>query len=166
MSEDGTDNLSNLALVIGVGNEFRHDDGVGIEIARRIEALSLPRVLVTTHYGEGASLMEFFGNHDFVIIVDASQTGTTPGTIVCFDASKSQVPSDFFNYSTHAFSVAEAVELARAMNRLPERLIIYGIEGNDFSMGMGLSEAVQSAIDDVVDKIECDLKTFLLQAPA
>ena len=61
-----------------------------------------------------------------------------------FDAGNSPIPSDFFNYSTHAFSVAEAVELARALNKLPTRLLIYGIEGVDFSAGIGLTEAVQS----------------------
>lgn len=49
------------------------------------------------------------------------------------------IPADSFHYSTHTVSVAEAVEMARVMGRLPDRLLIYGIEGADFGSGDGLS---------------------------
>jgi hydrogenase maturation protease len=151
-------NERSLALIIGVGNEYRHDDGVGAEVVRRIDKLSLPQVRVLQHSGEGASLLEHFREADLVIIIDAAQSESSPGAVHFFDAGNSPVPGDFFNYSTHAFSVAEAVELARALNKLPSRLLIYGIEGADFSAGIGLTEAVQVSVDTVVERITNDLK--------
>jgi len=148
----------NLALIIGVGNEYRRDDGAGLEVALRIDKLNLPQVRVLTHSGEGASLLEHFREADLVIIIDAAQSESSPGTVHFFDAVNSPIPSDFFNYSTHAFSVAEAVELARALNKLPARLFIYGIEGTDFSAGVGLTEAVQLSVDTVVERIANELK--------
>lgn len=142
------------ALIIGVGNEYRRDDGVGVEIARRIDELNLPSVRAIAHSGEGASLLERFGEADLVIIIDATQSQTSPGTISYFDASSGPVPSGFFNYSTHAFSVAEAIEMARALGQLPTRLLVYGIEGSNFAMGVGLSEAVLSAAIEVLEKIK------------
>jgi hydrogenase maturation protease len=146
-----------LALIIGVGNEYRRDDGAGIEVARQIDKHNLPQVQILEHSGEGASLLEHFSVADLVIIIDAAQSESSPGTVHFFDAINSPIPSNFFNYSTHAFSVAEAVELARALNKLPTRLLIYGIEGEDFSSGVGLSKAVQLSVNMVVERIMSDL---------
>lgn len=147
-----------LALIIGVGNEYRRDDGVGPEVARRIDKLNLPQIRVLLHSGEGASLLQHFHEADLVVIIDAAQSESLPGTVHFFDAVNSPIPSDFFNYSTHAFSVAEAVELARALNKLPTRLLVYGIEGTDFSAGIGFTEVVQVSVDMVVERITIDLK--------
>ncbi len=156
-TDDDSTVRRNTALVIGVGNEFRHDDAAGIAVANRIAALTLPRVNAVVHSGEGVSLLERFGEADTVIIIDAAQSSSTPGLIYRFDAARVPIPSDFFNYSTHAFSVAEAVELARALGRLPERLVVYGIEGADFSAGNGLTQSVVSAVNDVVARVMNDL---------
>jgi hydrogenase maturation protease len=156
------DDKRSLALIIGVGNEYRRDDGAGIEAARQIDRLNLPQVQVLEHSGEGASLLEHFREADLVIIIDAAQTESSPGTMHFFDAINSPIPSNFFNYSTHAFSVAEAVELGRALNKLPKRLLIHGIEGEDFSAGVGLSEAVQHSVAEVVERIMNDLKQAVL----
>lgn len=151
-------NKRSLALIIGVGNEYRRDDGAGIEAARQIDKFNLPQVQVLEHSGEGASLLEHFHEADLVIIIDAAQSESSPGAVHLFDAIHSPIPSNFFNYSTHAFSVAEAVELARTLNKLPTRLLVYGIEGTDFSAGIGLTEAVQISVDIVVERIADDLK--------
>ena len=145
------------ALIVGVGNEYRRDDGVGVEVARQIDKLNLPQVRVLAHSGEGASLLERFHEADLVIIIDAARSESSPGSVHFFDAGNSPIPSNFFSYSTHAFSAAEAVELARALNKLPRRLLIYGIEGTDFSAGIGLSGVVQSSVDAVVERIMNDL---------
>ncbi|MFN4152349.1 MAG: hypothetical protein ACK4IX_15520, partial [Candidatus Sericytochromatia bacterium] len=60
----------------------------------------------------------------------------------------------FFNYSTHAFSLAESIELSRVLGELPDNLIIYGIEGKNFSTGQNVSKEVEKSIYDVVNKIE------------
>lgn len=51
------------------------------------------------------------------------------------------------------FSMAEAVELARVLRRLPPRLIIYGIEGESFEMAVGLSARVEWAVETVVTEV-------------
>ncbi|TFH65279.1 MAG: hydrogenase maturation protease [Candidatus Zixiibacteriota bacterium] len=158
---EGDINRRSLALIVGVGNEYRRDDGAGAEVARRIDKLNLPQVRVLLHSGEGASLLEHFDEADLVIIIDAAQSESSPGTVHFFDAGNSPIPSDFFNYSTHAFSVAEAVELARALKKLPARLLVYGIEGTDFSAGIGLTEAVRASVDIVVERITNDLKQMV-----
>ena len=149
-------------LVIGVGNEYRSDDAVGLVVARRLRQLSIGNVTVIEASGEGADLMESWKGADTVIIVDAASSGAKPGTIHRIDARAQRIPTGLLRYSTHAFSVGEAVELARAMNRLPPRMVVFGIEGERFDEGTVLSRAVQGSVDTVVDLV---LKQLRAAAP-
>jgi len=146
-------------LVIGVGNEYRSDDAAGLVVARRLRQLSLGNVTVIEASGEGTDLMESWKGADTVIIVDAASSGAKPGRIHRIDARAQRIPTGLLRYSTHAFSVGEAVELARAMNRLPPRMVIYGIEGERFDEGTVLSRAVQGSVDIVVDLVLRQLRT-------
>lgn len=154
-------NTAPNTLVIGLGNAFRGDDGVGRVVARRLREVALPGVTVREESGEGAALMEAWMDAGAVILVDAVQSGAAPGTIHRLDATRTPVPSRFFHYSTHAFSVAEAVELARALNQLPPRLILYGIEGGDFTAGEQLSPEVAAAVDELLPRIRQEIQSVI-----
>jgi hydrogenase maturation protease len=138
------------SLLIGVGNEYRGDDGVGLIVARRLREKSLKEVAVMEASGEGVSLIEAWKAALTVILADAVCSGAEAGTIHRFEAHNQPLPAKFFRYSTHAFGVAEAIELARALNQLPPHLIVYGIEGRNFAAGVGLSPEVNEAAQRVV----------------
>jgi len=140
-------------LVIGVGNEFRGDDAAGLLVARQVKACSLEQTHVCEANGEGVALMELWHGAEAVILIDAVQAGGKPGMIYHLDAGTDKIPSRFFHYSTHAFSVAEAVELARALGQLPGALIVYGIEGQQYDVGGGLSLAVEQAVAEVAKRV-------------
>jgi hydrogenase maturation protease len=140
-------------LVIGIGNLYRGDDAVGLVVARRLKARNLTGVTVIEESGEGAALLDAWIDAPTVIVLDAAHSGSTPGTIHRFDARAERLPSRLFHYSTHAFSLAEAIELARALNQLPWRLIVYGIEGKIFTAGKELSAEVERAATQVVERV-------------
>lgn len=147
-------------ILIGVGNEFRGDDAVGLLIARRLTEMNLPGVTVRELSGEGAALMEAWQGADAVFLFDAVFTGKKPaGTIYRMDAHAQTIPADFFHYSTHRFGAAEAVELARTLDQLPPRLIIFGIEGKNFDYGAKLSPAVEQTIQEMVNKVILEIKS-------
>ncbi|MBL9168828.1 MAG: hydrogenase maturation protease [Verrucomicrobiales bacterium] len=148
-------------LLLGLGNDFRGDDGVGRVVARRLAQTEWPGVTVREESGEGVTLMEAWKYADSVILVDAVQSGDAPGTIHRLDARAQSIPANFFHYSTHAFSVAEAVELARALNQLPPRLILYGIEGRDFSDGERISPEVAAAMDELLGRVRQEIQSIL-----
>ncbi len=145
-------------LVIGIGNTYRFDDAVGLHIAQHIRKISLVHVAVIEQSGDGAAVMESWKDANTVILIDAVSSGGKPGTIYQFDAHKQSIPAEFFHYSTHAFGVAEAIELARALRQLPPHLIVYGIEGKSFEAGVGLSPDVEKAAQEVVERIKQDMK--------
>jgi hydrogenase maturation protease len=146
-------------LVIGLGNPYRGDDGVGPAVARAVADLALESVTVIEHSGEGAGLVEIWMGMDTVILVDAVSSGGTPGTVHRFDARATPIPVGLFHHSSHAFGVAEAVELARVLGRLPPRLLVYGVVGERFASGNGLTGAVEGVVQEVVERIVRDVQT-------
>jgi len=150
---------SRQILVIGLGNDYRGDDAVGRVVTRRLKAIGADNVRVVEESGEGAALIQAWKGADFVIVIDAVHSGGAPGSIHRFDAESQPIPSSFFHYSTHAFSIAVAVELARALNQLPAKLVVYGIEGKTFDAGAGLSLEVEGAAAELVSWVEEELRT-------
>jgi len=144
-------------LIIGLGNEYRRDDAVGLIVARRLKEAAPEHVRVLEENGEGAALMESWKDADAVILIDAVRSGAKPGILHRLDAHTQPIPTRFFHYSTHAFGAAEAIELARALGQLPPRLIVYGIEGKTFEAGLGLSPEVEKAAQKVVERVLEDL---------
>ena len=104
--------------MIGVGNEWRGDDAVGLVVARRLAALD-PTLRVTAHGGEPVDLIDAWTGQDEVILVDAVESGARPGTIHRSrprSATRAGAPG---RGSTHALGVAEAVALGRALGAPP-----------------------------------------------
>ena len=139
-------------VVVGVGNAYRGDDGAGLAVAERVRGL-VEGVEVVTCEQEASRVIDAIEGRDAAVLVDASSSGAAPGTIHRFDASIEPVPARSFRSSTHAFGVGEAIELARALGKLPGTVVVYGIEGEEFSAGEGLSAAVAAAVEPAVDAV-------------
>ncbi len=142
--------MTERVLIIGIGNAYRSDDGAGLAAAAELIRLRLPGADILQACGDGASLIEAWHGRKHVVLVDATSSGAAPGTIHRIETSTEALPASFSHHSTHSVNLAEAVELARVLNRLPERLTVLGIEGQDFRSGTDLSAAVHSAVDEVV----------------
>ncbi len=140
-------------LVIGVGNEFRGDDAAGIIVAQRLGEMKIPGVTAIEQSGEGADLMAAWEGQESVFLVDAAQSGVEQGTIHRFEAHAGRLPADSLSFSSHAFGVVEAVELARSLGQLPSKLVVYGIEGRSFNLSDGVSSSVQQSINKVIKMI-------------
>ncbi len=153
------------AIVVGIGNTFRSDDGVGIWVARRIREQLPDTVSVVEATGEAGALLEAWQGAAFVILIDAVRSGAAPGAIHRFDAPTERVQSISFPGSTHSLGVGEAIELARALNRLPPRLIIYGIEGGHFGPGEELSAAVARSAAEVAERILSEARSWATKVP-
>jgi hydrogenase maturation protease len=134
-------------VVIGVGNELRGDDGIGISIARELrDAAEQTGIEVREAQGETIGLLDMWRGRDVVIVVDSMCGGGPAGTVRRFDASAQPLPARLHSSSsTHAFALDETIELGRALGRLPARVIVYAIEGRSFEARSGLSDEVETA---------------------
>jgi hydrogenase maturation protease len=131
--------------IVGVGNPWRSDDGAGLAVARALRG-TIPGVEVLEREGEPAALIDAWEGAETVWVVDAVASGATPGTVHRFDAAGGPLPAALFGASTHLLGLADAVELARALGRLPDRLVVVGIEGASFEAGTTLTPAVAGAV--------------------
>lgn len=145
-------------LIIGIGNAYRHDDAAGLQVARRLKEQALSSCEVHEQVGEGTALMDLWKGAERVFVVDAVQSGAVAGAIQRFSASQQPLPAPIFRDSTHTFGLIEAVELSRALKQLPSNLVIYGIEGQNFEAGTGLSPAVLGAVNDLAEKLRQEVK--------
>jgi hydrogenase maturation protease len=152
-------------VLIGVGNPFRGDDGLALVLVRCMRGEIPPGIHVLEETGDGAELLEAWRGADCLVLIDAVQSGSPPGTIHRFDARKERLPSWFSSVSTHSFGVAEAIELARMMGDLPGQLIVYGIEGLDFSPGTELSPGVVEAMPAAAQLILGELRQLATVTP-
>ncbi len=148
-------------LVIGVGNEYRSDDAVGLAALQLLKAAALPQTDFMESDGDAMVLLEIWATATNVIIIDAVASGAAPGTIHRLDALTQPLPTGLAFSSTHLLGVAEALELARALHQLPSRLIVYGIEGKNFTAGVGLTAEVEQAARQVAEQVRRDAQNII-----
>jgi hydrogenase maturation protease len=147
------------ALVIGIGNVDRGDDGVGRAVARWLRGKLARDVEIVEHDGEATSLLAQLENVACVYLIDACRSGAAAGTVTRFDVSAVPLPRETFGMSTHGMGLADAVELARALGQLPARCIVYAIEGGAFEPGAALTPAVSAAIDEAGRRLADELSS-------
>ncbi len=148
------------ALVIGVGNRFRGDDGVGaavLDALGEIEATAAGLDLLELD-GEPTRLVDAWHARPSVIVVDAVLTDDVePGGLVVLEGESALDPDRVGHWSAgvsgHSAGLGEALRLAAVLDRLPAELVVLGVAANDFGDGPGLSGPVQRAVDDVVAEI-------------
>jgi hydrogenase maturation protease len=144
-------------IVIGLGNLFRGDDGVGLLVARRLRPRLDGRGSVVEASAEGAALLDLWNGRSLALVVDAVTTGAPPGTIHRIEVGTGPLPAALSATSSHAFSLAQAVALGQTLHRMPRRLVVYGVEALCFDPGTEISRPVAQAIPTVTRRIEREL---------
>jgi hydrogenase maturation protease len=156
--------MNNNTLIIGIGNEFRSDDAAGLKAAKKIKELGLNDVDVLESNGDGAGLIDAWTGRSNVIIIDAVLSGSAPGTVHRISVGKELLPSEFFKFSTHLFSIPQAIYLSASLGKLPESIVILGIEGASFETGVVISEEVGKAINNIGQMVQTEIKNFQRKA--
>ena len=151
------------ALVIGVGNAWAGDDAAGLLVARLVRERAPAGVAVIEHEAEPTALLDAWDGAPLAIVVDATYGGGEPGAVRMLDATHEPLPASFTGTSTHSFGLAEAIELARALGRLPERLVVVGIEGESFQTGAEPGPAVTAALRQAVARVLASLAVARFQ---
>ena len=130
--------------IIGCGTDHRGDDAAGLVVVRRLSEIG---VEAYEHSGDGVALMERWQGADAVVLIDAVVGHGPLGSLAIWDGSKVPMSDNVFRSSTHGVGIAEAVKLARALDRMPSRLWICGVEGHQFELGTGLSPEVAKTVE-------------------
>jgi hydrogenase maturation protease len=140
-------------LIAGFGNVLRGDDGFGVEIIRRLEALPLPPEVTLMEIGTAGLRLaqELLSPYDHLIIVDAMTRGGTPGSLY---ALRVDDVAPVTEVDMHAATPSRALAIAKALGGLPAAVHLIGCEPNGVDdLGAALSPAVQRAIPPTLTRI-------------
>ncbi|KTD13686.1 hydrogenase expression/formation protein [Legionella gratiana] len=154
-----------LIKVLGIGSPFG-DDQAGwkvIEILK--QQIALPSeiasyVIIESHDRPGARLIELINNANTVFLIDAIKSNKEIGTIHQFNKEEIIAPENQF--STHGIGVLQALQLANALNALPNNIIFYGIEIDVIVLDSTLSPYVQSAVEKLAAQLKKELSNSSL----
>jgi len=144
-------------VIIGFGNPIRGDDAVGIEVSRRVRESAGPGIHTREVVADAIQILFSWENADLAIVIDAMSAGMAPGSVRCFSAEELIAASADSFPCTHGIGLVEAVRLAAALGRLPKRLVVIGIEGEDFSLSEGMSPEVEAGIAPAIEHIRDEL---------
>lgn len=137
-------------IVIGVGNEFRRDDGAGPAVVERLRGRCSPRVTLAVCDGEPTRLIDLWTGADVAVVVDAVRSvPAEPGRVRELDARS----DGDRGAGGHDPGLGTAVRLGETLGRMPRRLVVYAIEGADFGPGAGLCPPVERAVEEVAGRI-------------
>lgn len=140
------------AVVIGVGNRWRRDDAAGIAVIAGLRDRVGDEVALMESDGEPTRLIDGFASGDVVVMVDAVVTGAEPGTIHRFTSE--ELPDRMgIGQSSHLVGLIGTIELGKLLGRLPNGLVLIGIESTDFEHGEGMTDAVDAAVNAAVEAV-------------
>jgi hydrogenase maturation protease len=140
-------------LVVGIGCLDRGDDGVGPAVARRVATMGLPGVQVLPD-AQPLDLLDDGRAADLGVVVDAVRSGRAPGTVLVRDVGCSAALPDWAGAaSTHVVGLDAVLELARALRRMPRRLVLVGVEAAGFGTGEPMSPGVRAAVPGAAEMV-------------
>jgi hydrogenase maturation protease len=156
-------------VLIGIGNPYRRDDGVGPALIEALQPAGLPGVRLAAADGEPTALISAWQDADLAVVVDAvlcerpqpgrvHRTVWAPGQqgagpLAAPGGPGSQVRAAA---STHGPGVPDAVRLAEVLGAIPGRLVVFAVEAADLGFGPGLSEAVAASLPRLTRSVRAE----------
>jgi hydrogenase maturation protease len=153
-----SDGNGRRTVVIGVGNEFRRDDGVGPAAVASLRAMqtgdaSLAGITLALSDGEPAAMMDLWAGAELAVVIDAVRDTGAPAGHRYELAVHALTGTVHGAASSHRIGLGDTVELAQALGRMPEMLVVLAVVGREFGFGTGLSADVAAAVGPLVGQV-------------
>jgi len=152
-------------VLIGIGNPYRRDDGVGPALVAEFDRLGAPGVSATCADGEPSQLLDAWAGARLAVVVDAvACSPAVPGRIhrtelaapYALDGDPLVAGPSGGAASTHGLGVPDAIRLAVALDRAPQRLVVYAVEAADLGFGTGLSGPVAASLPELTRMVRAE----------
>lgn len=153
-------------VILGIGQSLRGDDAAGLEAVHRWQetypvTAADPRLRVEQAGMPGLELIDLLKDAKCALLVDAVQSGATPGTLHLVKPEQ-VVSFDTGSGSAHGWGIAETIVLAHELRySLPDQIFILGIEAASFEMGASLNTAVADSLARAAEMIEERIQSWL-----
>jgi len=145
-------------MVLGIGCILYSDEGFGVRVVEKMEALYefSDNVLLVDGGVLGINLLGVISKPDHLIVVDAIRNKGKPGDL--YRLTGDQIPQRIrAKNSLHQIDFLEALTLCQALDKVPETVII-GVEPEDIdTQSIELTPAVKLSIDPVIEMVLAEL---------
>jgi len=139
--------MSATTLILGIGNTLFRDEGVGVEVIRRLGLTDDLDGLVLIDGGTlSFTLAPAIADSPRLIVVDAAVLGAPPGSVRVFEGNAMDRQLSGKGKSVHEVSLMDLMDIARLTGTLPERRALVGIEPGEVDWGDTLTPAVDAAV--------------------
>ncbi len=148
------------AVVLGVGNLLRQDEGVGVHAVR---------ALVEADWGEGVALVDGgtavfdalsgWREIEKLVVIDALRAGREPGSIVRVslrEVADRTAPA----LSVHEQGLLDALALLQQGGLRVGEIVIYGVEPGETGWGTELSEPVADCLPFLAAQVREELASL------
>jgi hydrogenase maturation protease len=145
--------LKAKSVVIGLGNLYMRDDGIGLRVAKELEKMKFGESVSIQEYPEmDLAIIGTLQDAAKVIIVDAVKSGKEPGTIskYTFIPRKEEI-ADL--PSLHSMKLSDLLDIAMSSGTLTRPVVILGVEPKDDSPGTELSPEVELSLSKVIQAV-------------
>lgn len=141
-----------MEAIIGLGNQLKGDDGIGILLVREIEKKELASNIEVFDAGiRGLRLLHLLKDLEKALIVDAVRFGGEPGDSVFFSPDEVESLNEF--QSTHDMDFLEVLELSKTLEEEPDGIVIMGVEPKDTSFGESISPELKHRLPQLVEDL-------------
>jgi hydrogenase maturation protease len=146
-------------VVIGVGNQFRRDDGVGPAVLDLLRPAVPATVRLVASDGEPVRLIEEWAGADLALVIDALPPGAggAAGQAYRLVVARDVAAAPPGTTSSHGLGLGEAIGLGRVLDRMPARLIVHAVQAAECGYGVGLTPAVAAAAAEVAAAVLAEL---------
>ena len=140
-------------VVLGLGNQYLRDDGVGMAVARELQRRDLGEgVLVRTHQTFDLWLLSVYSEASRLIIIDSVKAGTRPGTVAEYVVTPRTGPLSSLP-GLHSMKLHDLIDFASRTGLLSCPVTVIGIEPKDCGVGEGFSPEVERAVPEAATRV-------------
>jgi hydrogenase maturation protease len=147
---------NNSILILGLGNVLLGDEGLGVRAAEALLEQDLGEGVEVVDGGTSALDVLLSRQPGYrLVVIDAVRGGGEPGTVYKSrlgrdDLAAVRLPG---GVSLHDMGLFEALAAAERLERLPEEVVITGVEPLRMEPSLELSEQVRRSLPSLINSV-------------
>ena len=154
MNEVSDGGKPNKIGIIGIGNTFMGDDGIGCAVVEELKKKSLPKNVSIIDIGTSVwNLLHASSKLDVIIIVDAVDFGGAPGETCCFSPEDMDSLRCTHSLSTHECNLLDIIKISKELSENPKTIVIFAIQPATIVPSTELSLVLKTKLPKIITEI-------------
>jgi hydrogenase maturation protease len=150
--------------LLGLGNLMRTDDAVGMLTLHTLAESNLlpPEVRIIEGGTLGLDLLDSLRGISHLLVLDAVETGATPGTLKRFEGQ--EVDDLPVSKSVHLLGFSDLMGALRLMDAAPAEVVLLGVQPASTDWGTVLTPEVKPARHALMQSVLAQLTRWITEA--